>query len=246
MKRMPKIEAQAHRLLSPNETLDVRLFDFGGQMHPEVRKKLLDNATYVVGRTIGELDGLKVHDIFLTGSSSGYFYHTYSDIDLRIEVHNENCQFLTKDIKELNHFLSVICHGALAGYKFCLDNRFVDTKINANTFEILNLYSVLHDKWVIMPNQHIADEVDVTDVINAFYRKYEEVEKYLRNFQNRKAAGLAFEQIKALQYYREEIIENANNSVPQYIVYKLLNYAGVMRKLNEIISTEYKNYFTLI
>lgn len=243
-KNVMNIRDTACRLLTPNDTLDVRLFDVHGKMHPEIRKALLTNAYYIINKCFRGIEGLKVYDIFLTGSSASYFYNDKSDIDMRIEVHNENCPHLTTDKKILNRFFSHVFHGAFRNYRFQAQNRFIDIKITADSFEIIGLYSILQDKWVLEPDKHIADGLDIEDIMNEYHIRYREINEYLENMQ--KSGELTTrEGLKKLEEYYVSLISGNNVSIREYIVYKLLNYKGVHWRIKEILSDATKAYLTV-
>ena len=241
---MINIRDVACRLLTPNDTLDVRLFDIHDRMHPEVRKALLGNASYIINKCFRDIAGLKVYDIFLTGSSAGYFYSEKSDIDMRIELHNENCPYLATDEKTLNRFFSNVFHGACRGYRFQTQNRFVDVTITAASFEIIGLYSILQDKWILKPDKHITDGLDVEDIINEYHTKYREITGYVESM-HKNGELTTWEGLKKLEECYVSLISGSNASIREYVVYKLLNYKGVHWQIKETLSNALKKYLTV-
>ncbi len=244
MNNLVDIRDIAFRLLHPNETLDVRLFDFYGQMHKEVREQLLRNASFVIKNTVGRIKGLKVKDIFLNGSSAGYFYHEKSDIDVRIEVCNESCSFVSKDGFEFARFLMVLQRGSLAGYKFTYNKRFIDISTKPSDKEIVGLYSILNDKWVLEPNQHIADDLNVEDVVSEYVKRLHIIEEHIAKM---KKSGVlqTKEGIEQLEAYYRSFFEYNTSSIREYVVYKLLGYKGVFKDLKRIISQSWKDFLSL-
>lgn len=232
------------RLLIPNDTLNVLLFDVHGKMHSDVREMLLANARFIIGKTIGGIKGLVVHDICLNGSSAGYFYHDKSDIDMRIEIHNQSCPYLTRDPIKLSQFLHMAFGGSLKGYNFRHQNRKIDIKLTADQFEIVGLYSILQDKWIIEPSKKFTDGLVVDDILNEFNTRYDRISSYLESFKG-KTKGLEPSKQKELEDFYSNLIRKNNASPREYIVYKLLNYSGIIREIQYILSEGVKAYLTV-
>lgn len=244
MRNYTTIKETAYRLLKPNETLDVRLFDFSGRMRPEVRQHLLTNAFYIINQTVAEIEGLVIHDIFLTGSASGYFYQDSSDIDMRIEIHNQNCPYISQDTHKLNKFLSTILKGTLEDFKFCLGRRFVDTSFTSNTFELMSLYSILNNKWVITPDQHITDNLEIDDIMAEFNRRYSQLKQILDETANNLHQP-SKEQIQRLSECYSNLFRDNNANIRNYIVYKLLGYSGITFEIRRVLSDASREYYSI-
>jgi len=244
MKIPADIRQTLSRLLTPNDTLDVRLFDVHGIMYPDVRNALLANARYVIKKTVANIDGLKVHDIFLNGSAAGYFYHDHSDIDMRIDVHNESCLSITQDQHLLNEFLSIIARGVLQECKFMLHNRYIDIKLSSNMHEIMGLYSLVQNKWVILPDKNITAGLDAEDIFAEFKKRFAEMSAYLDGLVQ--SGVLETEQgCKDLEMYYKNLLRGNTVSIREYILFKLLNYCGVHWKIKEVLSDSIQKRLTL-
>lgn len=102
------VEDIAKRLLTPKDCLDNFLFDKNDCMIPDIRQKLLNRAEFFIQETIGKIKGLQVKDIWLTGSATSYFYHKKSDIDVKVNVTNDGCPYLSKQPREVNEFCANI------------------------------------------------------------------------------------------------------------------------------------------
>ena len=106
------------RYLNPNDTLDPEIFDETKKMHSDLRKKILKIADIIVKNSIYFIPGLKYHDICLIGSSAGYHYHEKSDLDVKIMISNENCDFLTKNPENFKVFIQMMKSIAIPNQKF--------------------------------------------------------------------------------------------------------------------------------
>lgn len=244
MKKLINITEIAQRLLSPNETLDLRLFDFSGKMHDDVRKQLLQNSDFVIRRTVGKIKGLELTDIFLNGSAASYFYYEKSDIDIRIEVQNKNCPYIVDDPKLLNRFLATVQTGSLNNFNFTLHKRFIDIKIKAEDSEPMGLYSILTNKWVIEPNRRVTEDLNLDDIMMGFKKRYYETQDYLQQLQNSGKLNTQ-DGIDELINYYTDIFSHNTSSTREYIIYKLLCYRGVLKDIKKLISDSYFNYLSL-
>ncbi|MBE6444220.1 MAG: hypothetical protein E7020_06110 [Alphaproteobacteria bacterium] len=234
----------AYHLLHPNETLDVRLFNYGGQMHQDVRQQLLSNANFVINKTIGGIKYLKVKDIVLCGSSASYFYREKSDIDISIEVYNDNCPYLPDKDTYLGKLLKILQFGSTHRFNFTLNNRFVDISIRDSDNDFMGVYSLLNDKWVIEPDQHIADDLNINDILNEYTKQYDKIEKYIKELQcsGRLKTKDGIEELT--KFYSAKF--NYKWDIREYIVYKLLGYKGVYSRIKQLISDSRHEFTSLI
>lgn len=244
MERLIPIEERAKVLLTPKETLNLQLFDFGEQMLDDVRALLLQNADYVVRSTVGLISGLEIKDVLLDGSMAGYFYHDNSDINIRIEVLNKNNPYLTDDCDTFDDFLDTLFLGALRNFKFNINNCPVHIKLKSTDNEPMGLYSVLNDKWLIQPNWHFADNLTVDEIMTEYRRRYQHSKDYLAKL---KENGLLADKkgIEGLIKYFMNIHACSTSSPKEYIVYKLLNYRGLFMDIKKLIAVSQKSFLSL-
>lgn len=242
-----KIEQTIYRLLHPNDTLDVRLFDARKQMHPDVRKILLDNSRYILAKTLGKIPGLEVDDIWLVGSSASYFYHEKSDLDVRIVLRNDNCEWLTKDEDALRQFLYSSFMGILQSFRFNLYDRFVDVKLDCQHKDkriYTGPYSILNDKWINTPDKNLFADLTFDGVLAAYQNKYRELTEYMENIQVSGALQTRTG-LKELETLYVDMIKNCTSDPLTYIVFKLLVYTKVFSEMQNLYSTNMKNYLDI-
>lgn len=219
------------RLLSPQMTLDPQLFDKDGQMFPQMREKLLNRADFIIQQTIAGIPGLKVADICLTGSAASYCYHKGSDIDIKIEVHNENCPFLTKDIRCLREFYgNLVSVFYNKGYKLFIGNRFVDPQISPCQIDIMGIYSILNKRWVLKPDRNATLGLNEEEIMDVYKRRYFEIEDFLAPYSDRydKLTPAECEEIYDFFYWQ---VYERNRDIKDYLAYKLLNYKRKLKML---------------
>lgn len=234
----------AIRLLTPNDTLDVRVFDIHGKMHPEIKRILLDEADFIYNRCLGDIEGLKLQDVYLTGSSAGYFYRDKSDLDMRIQVINEDCPYIVDDIPSFETFMSVMKNGVFSDTKFRVGNRFVDIKFGAHNFEIMGLYSILHDKWIIEPRKDIVDGLDIDDIMEEYTKRFYQIKDYMRHMLD-SGKNKTLDGIEEIEQYYKNCIINSGSSIREYIIYKLLNYRGIHNQIAELFNDSLRDYLSL-
>lgn len=231
------------QLFTPQEILAPWIFDEKAVMLPNVREGLLKIADKIIENTVSNIDGLDVFDITLTGSSSGYFYRQNSDIDMRIEVHNTDCPFLSKDRKHLNMFLSALLLGSIYGqkYKFTFQKRLVDPKISCFQYDFTSIYSIKYNRWLIKPQQDLTSNLTEEEMIDYYQKKrseiLEDIEKLKQKYNGTKLGD-------ALNEYYIDIILRATN-LKDYFVFKLLNYEHILKPIGVDSILAYNKALTL-
>lgn len=215
------------QLTTPQQTLDSQIFDCD-TMKPQMRDALLSRVQWYIDNLFTPIAGLKIVDICLTGSATSYFYHQDSDIDLRIEVHNQNCPFVSSDPIMLDKFLNSLCNGfRRMGHQMKVGKRIVDIKASSRQIDVLGLYSIMDNKWRIYPDQHVCDNLDHNKILNRFNQRKHEIETTVKTLkQNYHGCTLA-EQLE--QFYIEQVIydytrfpQPNEDRIIEFIVQKLL------------------------
>ncbi len=234
----------AVRLLTPNDTLDVRIFDSHGKMYPDLRKALLAQAESVAKRSLLKTPELTIRDIYLNGSSASYFYHEKSDLDVRIEISHENCTFLTQNEILINQLLNALKLSAFPNSRFEVNGRFVDIKLNTKTFEIMGLYSLLQDKWIIEPRKDITRDLDLNDIMEEYTKRFYDTKNYMFGMLN-SGKNKTMEGIEEIEKLYQDALENNNVSIREYVIYKLLNYRGIHSQLQELFNDSLRDILSL-
>lgn len=232
------------RLLTPNDILAPHIFDTNGTMHQQIRQQLFDEAYYVVANTIGRIEGFKVRDIFLTGSSASYYYHDSSDLDIRIEAYNKSNPYFTNDAQTLDLFMQAFFLGRLNQYRFKLNERSVDISFSSKTFEIMGLYSIIQNKWIIEPQKKFADKLNPDAIMEEYLQEFYDIRFYIWTMintgQNKTMKG-----IEEIKNHHQKIMEKGYTDIHNYIIFKLLNYSGVLNDLRSLFNESLKNFLSL-
>lgn len=139
-----------------NDTLNPKLYDDSGNMHPEVHAALMAVAENFV--TDIDLPDMVVHDIILTGSSANYNWTKYSDVDLHLisdvdvfaDPHMATKYFgAAKNVWNNNHDVDI---------------RGLDVEVyvedNDESHQSLGRFSVMNNEWISKPvhNKPVFDE----------------------------------------------------------------------------------------
>lgn len=238
------LENTVRQLLTPQEVLAPWLFDANNVMLSDVRDDLLKIADFFVAQTVGDIAGLEVYDVTLTGSCSGYHYRQSSDIDLRIEIHNENCKELAKDKKHFEKFLSAqtVCllhNGEFMKYK----GRFVDVKLSCYQIDFVSLYSIKNNKWLVYPEK---DFKVTEDEMTAYYEKRRKAIKDELIKIRRKYKGIELGR-QLYEFYGRVVSGCYSNgaTVKDRIVFKLLNEERILKPIGAESILAYNDAFSL-
>ena len=187
------------------------------KMRTDVRFKLLRIARNFIDFL--EVPNLKLKDVTLSGSSAGYNYSEYSDIDLHLVV-NSNELFTAEKIQYNNTY---------------------DLKIRGIPVELYvqpagqihhsaGIYSVLDNKWITEP-KHEEPTVPVKD-IKAKARNYAgQINSAIRSGDLAKCKE-AMEDLKRLR--KAGLEANGEQSV-ENLAFKLLRARGQIEKLRKYI-----------
>lgn len=238
-----KIRELAQKLLTPQKTLDRQLFDINGKLYPEIRKDLLNITDYAIKTSVDIFDVMEVKDIYMNGSCASYFYRPNSDIDIRIDARNEKAPYLAQDDKYLTLLTTGVLKGATHGFNFKVNKRFVDIKISPYMSEIVGLYSVMNDKWVVKPDKNITEGLNIADICNEYEKQFYIAQDVINNFNSKKVSELS--DILNLETYIENRIFKSAENMREYVVYKLLNYSGVFKHITSLYASSLQNIFSI-
>ena len=145
-----EFDTDAASELSYNDTLNPKIFDSAGTMHPKVHESLMR----IANNFISDIDvpDMEIHDIVVTGSSANYNWTKHSDIDLHIITDVDVLQdpeMAAKYFKAAknvwNNRHNVEIHG-------------VDVEVyvedNDETHRSLGRFSVLNNEWNSKPEHN--------------------------------------------------------------------------------------------
>jgi len=210
-------------LVDPNphhHVLNPALWD-NNRLRPEVREKLLKIAHHFA--LYLNVSRLYLKDVTLSGSSAGYNYSEYSDIDLHLVVSktNGNDELYTakKNLYNNEHNL------AISNIPVELYVQPADQKHHS-----AGIYSVLDDKWINEP-VHEEPTTDPKD-IKAKARNYaSKINAALRSGDIEQCRGVMDE----LKRLRKAGLESGGEQSVENLAFKLLRARGQIDKLRKYI-----------
>lgn len=186
-------------------------------MRTEVRHQLLKIAKNFI--EFLEVPNLKLKDVTLSGSSAGYNYSEYSDMDLHLVVNSDET-FTAQKIQYNNT------------YDLKIKGIPVELYVQpaSQTHHSAGIYSVLDNKWITEP-KHEEPTVPVKD-IKAKARNYAgQINSAMRSGSLEKCKE-AMEDLKRLR--RAGLEANGEQSV-ENLAFKLLRARGQIEKLRKYI-----------
>jgi hypothetical protein len=206
-------------LIDPNphhHELNPVIWD-GNHMRTEVRHQLLKIAKNFV--EFLEQPNLKLKDVTLSGSSAGYNYSDYSDMDLHLVV-NSNELFTAEKIQYNNTYDLKI-----KGIPVELYVQPVSQKHHS-----AGIYSVLDNKWITEP-VHEEPTVDPKDIKSKARSYSGKINSAMRS-QDLAQCKEAMEELKRLR--KAGLEANGEQSV-ENLAFKLLRAKGQIEKLRKYI-----------
>tara|TARA_R110001583_G_scaffold42377_4_gene134630 strand:+ start:1234 stop:2268 length:1035 start_codon:yes stop_codon:yes gene_type:complete len=228
-----------------NKTLNKKFWSEGKEFDPEIRKKLLAITEDFVDSL--DIEGVKLHDITLTGSNSNYNYNKYSDLDVHVLI----------DYKDINDDEELV-KKALDGQRFRWNLRH---NINLNDHDVemymqdkdephiaSGLYSLLNDEWLTEPSYDppTIDKRDVYKKARAIQKEVEILEEKIaqvkgedaRVFHNR-ANALK----RKISKMRQAGLSREGEFSVENLSFKILRNSEVIGTLIDLIARSYDKIF---
>jgi hypothetical protein len=191
-------------------------------MRPEVRTKLLKIANHFIDYL--NIPNLRLTDITLSGSSAGYNYSDYSDIDLHLVV---------KDVSSKDEELfSAKKNQYNTTYKLRIKDIPVELYVQpAEQKHVSNgIYSVKRDRWVSEP-EHTEPTVEPKAIKNKARSYSAKINSALRG-QDIEQCKQVMDELKRL---RKAGLESNGEQSVENLAFKLLRARGQIDKLRKYI-----------
>ncbi|MDD4555983.1 MAG: hypothetical protein PHE89_01455 [Alphaproteobacteria bacterium] len=230
-------------LITPKQTLDMRVFDDNGIMHPKLKDKILRRSDFLVNKTIRDIKNIERTDVVLVGSSASYFYKQNSDLDVAIFAENTGCDFIAKDADNLGTFLSYLTNDFYKKYRqFSIDGQYLDMKLRSVLRDRMGVYSILNEKWVREARKDVVKDIDADDLMNKYYLNVEELDIFLNKIKYNENDVASLEECKRINEKFKDSILNIK-SVEEYLIFKLMKIP--LKDLNKIYQRELAKSFSL-
>jgi len=204
----------------------------GEKLIPDVRKKLLKIAIDFF-KTLKLPPNIKFKDVLLVGSLANYNWSKYSDVDIHLVIdfneldsnHEQVKQSLDsqKNLWNLKHDITI--------FKYPVEIYVQDVK---EKLESSAIYSVAHDKWILMPEQQKfkLDKTVIKNRIDKFFNKMKDI-KY--DYDTHKYSNVIqkVDDFKALiKKMRQSGLEKGGEFSTENLVFKILRRTAFMEILD--------------
>ena len=189
----------------------------GVQMRTEVRHKLLQIAKNFI--EFLEVPKLKLKDVTLSGSSAGYNYSDYSDIDLHLVVNSEET-FTPQKVQYNNT------------YNLKIKDIPVELYVQpaSQTHHSAGIYSVLDNTWISKP-ERVEPTVSAKDIKSKARSYSGKINSAMRSGDLAKCK----ESMEELKRLRKAGLEKGGEQSVENLAFKLLRARGQIEKLRKYI-----------
>lgn len=206
-------------------TLNPKLWDSNGAMHPEILQGLLAMAEEF--KDFLGLDDLDIKDITVSGSNAAYTYTPHSDIDLHLVVDIPSDQEnLYRELFDAKKNLYNLVHDQkVKGFdvEFYVQN-------DADPVKSMGIFSVLRNKWISFPKKVKAtiDDLSVKSKVESFGNKIREA----INGDDYQLAKKTWDELKNM---RRSGLERGGEFSPENLAFKILRTQGYQDQLYDKI-----------
>ena len=250
------------KMLVRHDTLHPRIFNEKGDVYPFIRDQLMQSTQFMIDMVVSAFPKLKVLDIVLLGSLCGYCYTESSDLDIFIIVDNFSADYAKIDDTLLETFSVFLAQqtykpylfGHPLDFGFCDLNKymfFAHEKKITNTINSYATYSLMHNKWICVPEKHqyalTAEEfyknyLQIKSNIDKFVTKLEKIEG---NFLTNKSIEKLRSLLTTLKTdaFRAKEYDKLHEYSKVYNVYRIAKRLKLFKQYHELIniSQEYIN-----
>lgn len=227
----------AAEILTVHDVLDPRVFTREGKVREHLRLRMLDRADYMFKETVGNIGGLETGDIVLLGSSASYFYRPKSDFDVKIEVLNKDCPYLSKDTDGMDKFLA-FAGGAFYNRNryFYVGKRFLDMKLAAYIMDVAwtGVYSLIDNKWRIEPKNNLTEGFTIDSLIENFLERCKEIDAFMDGLPQTDGVYAPEVCQQMFDYYRVQVL-GRNQTIEDYLVFKMIKATHKLKELGGFI-----------
>lgn len=233
------MEIQIHDRLNPKLWERWQEKRIGGKVSYHLKEEVRDRLNEIAHAFIDQLEIPKeaVKDVLLLGSSAGYNYTSFSDIDLHIVVDydrvHKDCPvvqgylFAQKSLFNKEHDITI--------YGIPVEVYAESTKDKTQSNGV---YSIKNGKWISEPKQIRPDEENDT----AIRAKYNELQKAILDTNAQDEAQSILDKVYKM---RKAGLESGGEFSVENIVFKKLRDNNLLRKLKDQIKISFDKELSL-
>lgn len=225
IKREPISEFEEKEQLNPEIFVDEK------KIHPDLRERLLKIFSAFENTLKGDFE---VNDVILVGSSVGYNYSEYSDIDLHLLV-EPNSQVDREFLKDYydskkNNF-NTKYDFKYKGHKIEAYIQFTDEPNKSN-----GVYSVLKDEWVKQP---VKSNISVPE--EDIQRKSEPIKKCIEQLESQPNLKDIYKLKDRIKTLRKSGLESGGEYSVENLAFKDLRNTDYLKRLSDLEVRETEN-----
>lgn len=221
-----EFENFAAQNISYNETLNPKLYDSDGNMHPEVHETLMRIASHFI--TDIDIPEMEIKDIILTGSSANYNWTKFSDVDLHLITDIDVLADPDMAAKYFNAAKNVWNNNHNVEIKGVDVEVYVEDDDEENIS--LGRFSVLNNMWVTKPayNKPVFDGDAVNRKVRFLMREIDDIlaheDKDLAEYDHLKTK---------IWTMRRAALETGGEFSVDNLAFKVLRNLGYLSKLRQ-------------
>lgn len=196
------------------------------ELNESVRQKLVK--TGLQFHSFLKTPNATISDIIFVGSLCNYNYTKFSDIDLHVvcDFSEYDADIITEYLHDKKTIWNIKYDVKIKGFPVELYAQDISEKLESN-----GVFSVLHNKWISVP-EHMTVDIDDSAVVS----KYKQYKKMIMSLYNNEATSIddintLKDKIKKL---RRSGLENGGEFSVENITFKLLRNSGLLEKLTEL------------
>ena len=217
----------------------------GEKLKPEIREKLLKIAQDFFD-SLDLPEGVKLKDIKLTGSLANYNWSKFSDVDLHLVLDYSDVDDDEEFVR--NYFMAKksIWNDAhdITIFDFPVE-VYVENEGESHTAS--GLYSVLNDKWIVVPKKQeiMIDKDDITTKAEGYMSELESIQKLYNDGEYEKVIDKVDKIKERLRDMRSSGLEKGGEYSVENLAFKVLRRSDFIGQLNDLKSKSYDTMMTL-
>ena len=234
-------EFNTSRLLSKN-TLHPEFWS-ELQIDPKISAKLIEIADNLVN-SIDE--GLKVHDIIITGSIASYNWHDLSDIDLHIIIDYDQ---IDENVSLVKNYLDSKRSIWNEKHKIMIKDHEVEVYFQDvdEEHDAMGIFSLLRDKWITEPSRYSGRIDQKAAVMKAeqIFNEIKRVFKLQNKEKHKEAYKKAIKMKEKVKKLRQSGFEKEGVYSVENLAFKLLRNNGILDQLSAVKINSYDKMMSI-
>lgn len=240
------MEQNLERMLKAQPTLDPVLFDVNTNLlKPEVRTKLLLVSEQIIDKCIKPFPFFGVRDVVICGSADSYYYHKYSDIDLKILIRQQAGEYnFAYELQAKNLANQYIRAFLQKGYKIQIEGKNIEFGVEFY-YKDQQSYSLFGNDWIKEPRNDWHVGLDKEKILQQAKDLQKQMEDYYSLKYERPYGKYDIEDVMQMKILYNKIVKMKFENLEGMMINKLLVYGGQMKDFHDFYIREASNIFAL-